>query len=162
MTTLLHKKLSNEYFDFLVKMVELGDNDKHAHGKLLIGAVHHHVQSLGVSGRIKDLATLESNKHRDKGEHIIPINVIKNALYDGKIELAKSLFEYSFVADISKESNSKLSGSLVKYMPEEFYDKTSELYLNPYARYLKVGIDLYLDDKKLDLSAYKNSIKGLE
>lgn len=74
-------------------------------------------------------------------EHVVPVEVIYQMLIGERNLTLKGiediLREFSIRATITAEEDAKL---LKSAMPEEFWDKESNLYMDPMARYKKAGI----------------------
>jgi hypothetical protein len=116
-------------------------------------------------------------KEREKdytktAEHSIPCGEnLKKLVLDNvnKIPGAKhavlEYFTYNSVSHISDRSDKSLNKlGLKEHFPSEFFDKISDMYLNPWARYMKAGIELYEvhTGNLLDMSDSKGTLRYLK
>jgi hypothetical protein len=81
-------------------------------------------------------------------EHVVPLKVLRDGLQEledqSLISIEEYLTENVIFATITKEEDAKLrDAGCNDRMPPEFYDKNHEWYKDPFARYKKVGINLY-------------------
>ncbi len=109
----------------------------------------------------KEIVSKEARKTKDKKmvtkEHLIPLRVIteelKKIAKDKTISPAaiqKVLDKYILFATITRQEDKLLKNAkLNSKMPNEFYDKNSPLYDDPFARYKKVGIEYEILGKNI-------------
>lgn len=105
----------------------------------------------------KDVFSSDSKYHKYcsqnfRHEHIVPAIVIYEYIryneLDSKEAVVEVLQRFCKTATISREEDDMLNkNKLATKMPVEFFDKTSDLYENPFARYIVAGII----EKKEDL-----------
>ena len=86
--------------------------------------------------------------NRVKHEHVVPMKILSErllAMDDPSLEdIARFILDNVILASITKEEDKKLNDAkLTSAMPNEYYDPSHELYNNPLARYIKVGIEIY-------------------
>jgi hypothetical protein len=86
-------------------------------------------------------------------EHAIPVKVITKQMVEKNIDTAEKVMQ--FIKDtyhlhlVTKEEDKLLNkAKLSKTMPSEYYDPNHEWYMDPMARYKKVGIVISKNVKK--------------
>jgi len=87
----------------------------------------------------------KSSKNVVKKEHVMPLKVLRDELMEmddqSLISIEAYLKENVIFATITKEEDARLNAmDCKKAMPPEYYDETSPLYKNKWARYIKAGI----------------------
>lgn len=79
-------------------------------------------------------------------EHVVAVSVIRKIFCQetdiSEVFIAKTLRNLGLRATITRRENQKLNDAgLMTRMPEEFWDSKSKLYMDPLARYIKIGMD---------------------
>lgn len=105
--------------------------------------------SKNIKERLDDFSSerkyhLSCNK-KYRHEHIVPSSVLYNYIKTIKNPTEKNIYQclnkYCITATITIEEDEILNNNgFQKSMPPEFYDKNSDLYNDPFARYKKANI----------------------
>jgi len=128
---------------FAIRRASEGYNNLHAHTDFI---------SKNVKEPSEDLSDSKYHSYCKKiysHEHIVPPSAIYEYIVANIVKRKKStvkiiyqcLKKFCITATITKDENIILNkNGLRKFMPSEFYDKNSDLYNDPFARYKKANI----------------------
>jgi hypothetical protein len=102
-------------------------------------------------------------------EHVVPLSVLQEMLdnlerdENGEPfgpEVKRLLDKFLIVATTTYEEGKLLDKHYKSSMPPEFYDETDPLYMNPWARYIKLGIAVC--DENWDLRQSTKELKTVQ
>jgi hypothetical protein len=152
LTDLLYTAIQNGYYEY----PEMKDILRHAIRRISDGLRYWHAMNEYRTKKVKQQVANKSlntppayhnfcNKNF-RHEHIVPAGVIfeyiKNSNYTDKKQIYEVLDKFCITATITKEEDKLLDSNGYKLkMPDEFYDPSSKLFEDPFARYRAVGLD---------------------